>query len=297
MKMNNQYYTIDYPKKEINLYGIEWHITDKCNLNCAGCSHYCPLVKEDKSDSVNAIRQSLRSLYNKGVRWYYLCLIGGEPTLNIPKMIETINMIRTDFFWTRHIYINTNGSLLTKLPAEFLKLCAEKPKMLGGDKQDVSLLISEYPGIPEEIYEKGYQRLKDFGVSYEVQACRDGMINWQLTPDLNNPAKYKNTLTDCDNLCTHLRHNKLYFCATVAYADEWNEAFPKHNIATYSQNKVKYPDYLEIDDKLTFERIAQYFTSGMGTNFCNHCKQLGEKTFDWHVSKKSPYEWMYQKEE
>ena len=29
-----------------NKFGVEYHLTDSCNLNCAGCSHYSSLIDD-----------------------------------------------------------------------------------------------------------------------------------------------------------------------------------------------------------------------------------------------------------
>ena len=45
-----------------NHFGVEYHLVDSCNLNCAGCSHYSSLIEDKTFPSLDFIIKDLQLL-------------------------------------------------------------------------------------------------------------------------------------------------------------------------------------------------------------------------------------------
>ena len=60
---------------------IEIDITNKCNLNCASCTHFSPLVKEEQSYAINEFENDIRRMFDLFVI-NKIKLVGGEPLLH-----------------------------------------------------------------------------------------------------------------------------------------------------------------------------------------------------------------------
>ncbi len=92
---------------------LEFHVNDHCNLNCKGCSHFCPLIKDEVYTDLEQVKKDfirLRQLidYIKIIR-----IMGGEPLLNT-KLDEYIKTVR-DSYPLADIRIVTNGILIKSL--------------------------------------------------------------------------------------------------------------------------------------------------------------------------------------
>lgn len=97
---------------------IELHISDKCNLNCRGCTHFSPLF-----DDVGAVLENkmadikqLKKIFSDILR---IDVLGGEPLLN-PQLKEYIVELRRELPKT-FIQIYTNGLLIPRLDKDVLQ--------------------------------------------------------------------------------------------------------------------------------------------------------------------------------
>lgn len=102
---------------------FEISIVDHCNLNCVGCDHFSPLIKDsyycrnDLKNDLENLRQ-IQGIFPKRIR-----ILGGEPLLH-----PEINEIMTDVynvFPKARIEIVTNGLLINKMPERFWEICKE----------------------------------------------------------------------------------------------------------------------------------------------------------------------------
>ena len=90
---------------------FETHITEACNLNCRGCSHFSVLAKPKHKDLGEFEREFKRmaEIEEIGV----MRLMGGEPLLN-PDFMEYLRIARK-YFPNTYIALVTNGILGEKL--------------------------------------------------------------------------------------------------------------------------------------------------------------------------------------
>lgn len=82
--------------RRTTLLNFEVSLTEHCNLNCVGCSHFSPLAEPAFADFDEVSRDSQRmaQLLNGKVR--YIHLLGGEPLLH-PDLIRFFGMARGCF--------------------------------------------------------------------------------------------------------------------------------------------------------------------------------------------------------
>lgn len=127
---------------KVRLFGIEYNLTEHCNLSCYHCDHASPLMAktfaslEDYERDVTTIAEA--------VHVEEFRLVGGEPLLH-PQLLDFMKIAHSIGIGDS-IKIYTNGQLLHTMPDEFW------------DLTDI-LWISTYPGVrrrmsDEEIAEK-----------------------------------------------------------------------------------------------------------------------------------------------
>ena len=76
-------YLLDVHYKSV-ICKLEFHVTDKCNLNCVGCSHFAPIYRnyEDCNADVDEFFLDVKQLSLKFENILTFRLMGGEPFLN-----------------------------------------------------------------------------------------------------------------------------------------------------------------------------------------------------------------------
>lgn len=71
---------------------LDVHVTDHCNLNCKGCTHFAPLVEQEVFKDPDQVGKDLRELAKKFVI-KKIHLLGGEPLLH-PRVNEFVKNAR-----------------------------------------------------------------------------------------------------------------------------------------------------------------------------------------------------------
>ena len=94
---------------------IDIHITDHCNLNCKGCTHFSPLSEEFYLNIDNFRTDLARLAALTGAQLGQIFLLGGEPLLH-PHLTDFFPIAR-DLFPNTQIIIITNGILLPQQPS------------------------------------------------------------------------------------------------------------------------------------------------------------------------------------
>lgn len=99
---------------------FETHITEACNLNCRGCSHFSVLAKPKHKDLAEFEREYKRLAEIEEI--HTMRLMGGEPLLN-PDFMEYLRIARR-YFPRSHICLVTNGTLGDRLRPHTAELAA-----------------------------------------------------------------------------------------------------------------------------------------------------------------------------
>lgn len=185
---------------------VEMHISDCCNLNCVGCTHFSPLFHKIDADFETRIND-IKNLKKKVTHIMGFNLLGGEPFLN-PEIGEYVREIRRLLPNTR-LNIVTNGILLPKVSKDILK----QIKL-----NEVVINITEY--IPtNKIINEIQKCLDEAQLMYKIRKT-DNLFNKPL--DLRK-EKYNNKCIS--NGCVNIYNGKISRCPTLMYVNKFNETF------------------------------------------------------------------------
>ena len=146
---------------------IELHLTDHCNLNCIGCSHFSNISKP-YFKSLEEYMSELEEL--KKLNIHMIRLMGGEPLLH-PNWRGFVGATRY-YFPESEIVLVTNGLLLNDLSGEDIDEL---------NRLDITVCMSSY-GL--NLNNPAYYRLKSQvhskGVLYNISLDLNGLQNKEM---------------------------------------------------------------------------------------------------------------------
>lgn len=256
--------------KRLTLNYLETHIVDHCNLNCKGCSHFCPLTPENFVD-VDEFEKMINEV-SKKFKIKVIRLLGGEPLLH-PQVCKFMEITRRAFPKT-DIRIVTNGILLSKMPQEFWQSVNEN---------GIIIDLSKYP-MGGENFAKG---LDAMGLNKAKLGCIHLAGEFFLFLNSKGDSDRKETFDKCkDDLryCVTLYRGKIFICTTGAYMHRYNEYFG-----------TNIPEEKGIDIYTNSAKdILQYLETPIDT--CKYCFNNPDwKYIEWGISKKEKDEWFADK--
>lgn len=188
---------------------LDIHLSDKCNLNCVGCTHFSPLFDEvgcDYETCMYDINLALKKF--SGIA--RLNLLGGEPLLNddLPRIIAAIR----DKLPNTSMVLFTNGLLLLKVSSLVLDVIKESR---------IKIYISEY--VPTYRMINEIEKLLDSkGICYELSGYDEKkLFNKPLSQTIN--SKYEKKCMS--NGCISISNGKIARCPTLLYVSKLNEKF------------------------------------------------------------------------
>jgi len=159
---------------------IELHLTDHCNLNCVGCSHFSPLSKPYFKDVVEFEKEMKRLSELTNIDT--IRLMGGEPLLH-PEWLKFCEITRKYFPYSEIVLV-TNGTLLEKIDAKRI------------NELDITVCLSDYM--------LNLNRKKFFEIK-KVQTHYKGDL-YNISLDLNGSQDERTAFDNCD-----LHIHKWYF--------------------------------------------------------------------------------------
>lgn len=98
---------------------LEIAIVEHCNLNCKGCSHFSPLVKNKEYVGKDEFEKDIRRMKELFPDIIRIRILGGEPLLN-PDLADILRSVRY-YYPYAEISVVTNGLLIPKLEKEVLQ--------------------------------------------------------------------------------------------------------------------------------------------------------------------------------
>lgn len=269
-----------------NVY-IEYHITDKCNLNCKSCLHFCPLSNNEPHKSIGQIKFDLLSLSKFEIA--ELHLFGGEPLLH-PDLMEICKFARKLFPNTLIIIISNGTMPISDEEIDILK------------KLNIYMQISIYPFRQnwKEYYKQYIHRIKDIIIKTNTDEEIDNMeqIRFQTKPLTNEQQFYDDeTIRNCRmRFCIQLVDAKLYICPAIAYFKFFENAFKDQlNIKRTNINRT---DYLDLIDENLTEKDVKNFIYNSIPSLCSYCKECNRwintnmEWCNWERSNKTIDEWI-----
>lgn len=238
---------------------VELHISDKCNLNCRGCTHFSPLfdeigaVFEEKMEDIRKLKRLFPEIFRIDV-------LGGEPLLN-PDLAEYVIALRKELPKT-FIQIYTNGLLIPQLSEDILKIIYEN---------NIGVSISEYAPT-HKIIDKITNRLEEYEIHYRI-AAYDSKQKFNTPVSTNANSKYpKLCISDG---CITVNNGMIARCPTLMYISKFNEYF-QQNLPT--EGIYKLDDYT--DGNLLLKDMEKEVP------LCKHCIQ---KDIEWSICDKEKH--------
>lgn len=188
---------------------IELHISDKCNLNCKGCTHFSPLFDEigaNFEQKINDIKQ-LKKLFSDIFR---VDILGGEPLLN-PELKKYVVTLREELP-NSFIQIYTNGILIPKLQEDVLQAIYD---------YNIGVSISEYYPTHKMINDI-IKRLEEYNIRYRI-AEYDSKQLFNKPISISTESKYpQKCISDG---CITVSNGMISRCPTLMYINKFNEVF------------------------------------------------------------------------
>jgi len=250
------------------LHRIVVHLTDHCNLNCRGCSHFSNLASPAFADFGQLDREFARlaSLFDITE----ILLMGGEPLLH-PNVIEFLPMSRRHFSHSKIVLV-TNGILLPKMQPEFWRTMGE---------ERITLMYDDYPiELKTDLIE---ERATENGIEVELAEHHDEFF--ELPIDFTASQDAADSFARCRTVanCPTLRDGRLYPCAYIGYIDLFSERFGVEGLEPGARDSI--PIY-ETDDAY---RIMDFLLNPVP--WCAHCDFDSGENYEWGHSSRSIEEW------
>lgn len=244
---------------------LQFHVSDKCNLNCKSCQHFSNIAQEPNYPVYKKVEKDflhLKKLFSDINR---IAILGGEPLLN-PELGKYCELVRKTFPYSK-IDIITNGLLIRTMSSDLIRAITNN---------NILINISYYPVI-EHRKEEIIRFLKDKGIRYvfgsKIEVFSKKM---RIEPDGQPKQNFKGCRDRC---CTMLRDGRLYPCYLPATVSIFNSKFGTEIKAGNSSIDIYDPKQT---GKQIVERLSQPF------DICKHCTQ--EKTFLWEQTKDAKIE-------
>ncbi|MBE6095229.1 MAG: radical SAM protein [Schwartzia succinivorans] len=252
---------------------FEININKHCNLNCKGCDHFAPLSTEDCMD-LSVYERDMKRMAElfHGEAWQ-IHLLGGEPLLN-PNLMSYARIAR-ECFPHAEIWIDTNGTLLQRMPEEFWDACK---------KYRLGIMPTKYPVAVD--YDELQRMTEAHGVPYQyLGSSESGRTLWHFPLDLTGGQDMRDSFLNCRNAnqCLTLENGRLYTCSIAPNIKAFNEYFNQHLDLTED-------DGIDIHCAQSGDEVLAAMARPMP--FCRYC-DVKHRTYDhpWEVSRQDIREW------
>lgn len=249
---------------------LEFVLSDYCNLNCKGCTHYSPLaVKEFESiETLERDAGHLGGAVGNDISEVYL--IGGE-TLLYPHLPEAMDILRKHFPQCR-ISLFTNGLLLPRMDNRFWEAVR---------RNKIVIAMTIYP-IPFD-YEAAKELCVRQGAEYSIFGDRrteGSFLRFGLDPTKSQNGRMSHF--KCFNRgCISIVDGKVYPCSISACVKHLNRACG-------TDFKHMPGDWLDVADITSAKQIKKL--RDRAVPFCSYCHPNPTVT-EYGPSKRDKHEW------
>lgn len=247
-------------------------MTDHCNLNCKGCSHYAPIADEFYI-SLEELEEYYNTIKNRGLIFFStLRLMGGEPLLH-PYITEIIELSRA-YFPNINIILVSNGIIIKEMRQKFWDVC---------QRNNIIISVTKYP------IDINYNELMVFVKNKNIKMTfyGDNIIpNFRhiVLDEQGKQYPLKNYfICHCGGIYLQLREGKIYSCSQSAYISIINKRFGM-------EFKHENNDYLLLSQIKSIKEIKKYILKPKP--FCRYCN-LRKTTWNnqWEMSQYQKSEW------
>ena len=250
-------------KDFVQIYDLNFHLTDNCNMNCELCCHSSQFVEDEAYANLNSFKNEIKQLHELIPNIHTISLLGGEPLLH-PDVKGFIETTRKTYPYAT-ILLVTNGILLRGISKELVN-CIKN--------NDVIVSVSLYPPMHEQ--------LDDL-----LWFFRKNNIKWSMKKVDTFFKKYtdkplfdaRETTSYC-GYCTGFRHGKLAKCIDSMTIGYTNKKFGL-NIPEPNTINIYKPDVTAIEIMEFLERpmeICKYCASKQTLTDFYEWKQVNDNT-------------------
>lgn len=280
-----------------HLGNVDWHATDRCNLRCVSCGHFCPLVNyfNDETDRTpEQAEYDFSLLYektNNGEFMDQLCITGGECTMN-KHLVEIIDIAEKYFPGKVIIWSNcVNIHLYTKELIDKLK------------EYNIRINITIYNEKLEHVI---YQFLNENNLNYQIfikEFDKERGTRFQFFDKFFTRNKIEDIHDEwCMSKfwCGQLKDGKYYPCQYLCYIDYYIKYFKEEDL----KEKLDLREdnrYIDLAKVNNYEEIEQ-FVINYNEEICDHCidkytnvdfdNRVKNRLQNWRVSSKNSNEWV-----
>jgi organic radical activating enzyme len=245
---------------------FEVHLSDHCNLNCKGCSHFSPFSDVVFADPAQ-YRKDLRRMSTLFYNVKFIRFLGGEPLLH-PDIKLFMSLTRT-YFPRSDIHIVTNGILLPAMSESFWESCR---------KNSVKIDLTIYPPF----FKKG-KKWTQLVKSKKVRIDSRKVTIFNDLIYLKGKLQQVQSFRRCrlNTYCPFLRNGRIYICAVPALIHYYNK---KHgtNLPNKGYVNIHEPQvtgWAVLKKMNTSAEICKYCTNGF----------TSPPSFLWEQDSKTPH--------
>lgn len=190
---------------------IQFNLTDKCNLNCNLCSHFCPLVREEEIYDFDELKRDAKRIKELTNHVDTIGLWGGESFL-YKELIDAIYYIREVYSDSR-IELGTNGLLIPSMSIQLL---------MAIKKCRIKIVISAYPPTM-----KKFKEIEDILMNFDILHRITKVNTFFKRYDINGDYDVNTTFATCCSKICHTvlngRFSSCYFPIAAPIFNRWNE--------------------------------------------------------------------------
>lgn len=251
---------------------VDYHVTDHCNCNCAGCNQFGCLAKP-WCVSYEQFCNEWQLVHDKGLQFNEIRILGGETLLH-PDLDKLLIKLRSLYPKTA-IVVYTNGILLEQ----------QKEKLLPVFKEyNIILFISKYPNLKLDYgkLKEGFPQVREWNVSSFMNT------SFHAEPDFDR----ENSFNNCNNghvwKCRFLKEGRLYPCSTIPTIKPLIQYFPEIQNTSFGKMNIE-ENGIDIATH-TIEEIENFLNHSIPA--CAFCNVWRAHYFEaWHPSEHKISEW------
>jgi len=259
----------DVLRKDPRLQRLVVHLTDHCNLNCKGCTHFSNIARPAFADP-GQFAEEFERLSRIFSQINEIYLLGGEPLLH-PRVTEFLEIARRHFPRSQ-VKLMSNGVLVPRMPEEFWRAMHDNQILLVCDLYPIGLKVEEIEALAGR-----------HAVELEWTDPRGEFF--KLPIDLSGSQDAARSFRGCGgvNNCPILREGRLYPCAYAAYSDLLTERFGVEGLEPGEA------DSIAIDGTHTPWEVFDFLCRPVP--WCRFCDVDRIETYAWARSERSLAEW------
>ncbi|MCM1153402.1 MAG: radical SAM protein [Muribaculum sp.] len=251
---------------------LEFILSDHCNLNCKGCTHYSPLVGADQAEPLEQVVASMQKLGRINGGYVKECYLMGGETLMYPRLQEAMEALRKNFPEAR-LRIFTNGLLLPRMSEEFWEAVRRLKFELAVTRYPVKF---DYDAV-ESLCERKGAKCEFFG----DRSMADSFFKFSLDPEGKQNARMSHF--KCYNFgCVSVTRGRIYPCSISGCIDNLNRRFG-------TEFRHLPGDSLKVDEVTDMRQIQALRDKPVP--FCRYCK-IPPVTVKYGPSKRELSEWV-----